>query len=51
MTFKLSDLLVYLAMVPAIAGILCTAIFLGLLGLTVIAGAVIGLGEWMNTLQ
>jgi len=51
MTFKLRDILVYLTMIPMIAGLLGTAIFLGLLGLTAVAGVIIELGTWMNTLH
>ena len=47
MTFKISDILVYMTMIPAVLLLLGTAIFMGLLSLTGVAAVVIGVGEWL----
>jgi hypothetical protein len=47
MTLKFSDLVAYLAMIPAVLTIVGTAIFMSLLSLTGVAAIVIGVGEWL----
>ena len=47
MTFRLSDILVYITMIPAVLLLVGTAIFLSLLSLTGVAAVVIGVGEWL----
>lgn len=47
MTFKFSNIMLYISMIPAALAIVGTAIFLGILGLTGIAAVIIGVGEWL----
>ena len=47
MTFKFSDIVLYISMIPAVLLLVGTAIFMGLLSLTGVAAVVIGVGEWL----
>lgn len=47
MTFKISDVVLYISMIPAVLLLVGTAIFVGLLSLTGVAAVVIGVGEWL----
>ena len=48
MTFKISDIAIYISMIPAVLLLVGTAIFIGLLSLTGVAAVVIGVGEWLS---
>lgn len=47
MSYKLSDIVLYVSMIPAVLFIVGIAIFMGLLGLSGVAAVVIGVGEWL----
>ncbi len=47
MTFKFSDIVLYISMIPAVLLLVGTAIFMGLFGLSSVAAVVIGVGEWL----
>ena len=47
MTYKLSDIVLYISMIPAVLLMVSTAIFMGLLSLSGVAAVVIGVGEWL----
>ena len=47
MTFKISDIALYISMIPAVLLLVGTAIFMALLSLTGVAAVVIGVGEWL----
>ena len=47
MPYKLSDIVLYISMIPAVLVIVGTAIFVGLLSLSGVAAVVIGVGEWL----
>lgn len=47
MSCKISDIILYISMIPAVLLLVGTAIFMGLLGLSGVAAVVIGVGEWL----
>ena len=47
MSYRLSDIVLYISMIPAVLMLVGTAIFMGLLSLTGVAAVVIGVGEWL----
>lgn len=43
------DIITYLKMIPMVFGVLATLAISALLGSTVVAGIVIGIGEWISS--